>query len=94
MLLEINQLLQYKQNPYVNDWRIPHALCLPVLQTVEAHGEQAEDQEEVKEGAGAVDESAILNGTGSEEEEEMEVEEEVEEHAAPAQKVVLTQLWS
>ncbi|XP_053505485.1 soluble lamin-associated protein of 75 kDa isoform X2 [Ictalurus furcatus] len=58
--------------------------------TVEAHGKQAGDQEEVKEGAEAADESAILNGTGSEEEEEMEVEEEGEEHTAPAQKTVDT----
>ncbi|XP_017348678.1 soluble lamin-associated protein of 75 kDa isoform X2 [Ictalurus punctatus] len=68
----------------------PEAPTETLVPTVEAHGEQAEDQEEVKEGAGAVDESAILNGTGSEEEEEMEVEEEVEEHAAPAQKTVDT----
>ncbi|KAF4077016.1 hypothetical protein AMELA_G00203220, partial [Ameiurus melas] len=58
--------------------------------TVEAHSKQAEEKEEVKEGAEAVDESAIQNGTGSEEEEEMEVEEEGEEHAAPAQKTVDT----
>lgn len=53
---------------------------------------QAEDKEEVNERAEEVDESAIQNGTGSEEEAEMEVEEEAVKHKAPVPKVVHTRV--
>lgn len=57
---------------------------------MEVNGKQAE----VKEGAEELDESAIQNGPGGEEEEDMEVEKEAEENKAPVQKVVHTQVWS
>ncbi|XP_058270649.1 soluble lamin-associated protein of 75 kDa isoform X2 [Hemibagrus wyckioides] len=54
--------------------------------TVEVNCKQAEDKQEVKEGAEEEDESAIQNGSGGEEREEMEVEEVAEESEAPVQK--------
>ncbi|KAB5549180.1 hypothetical protein PHYPO_G00064360 [Pangasianodon hypophthalmus] len=69
---------------------VPEAPSETPVPTVEVNGKQAENKDEVKEGAEEEDESAIQNGTGGEEEEEMEVEEEAEEHKAPVQKTVDT----
>ncbi|KAK3524079.1 hypothetical protein QTP70_018014, partial [Hemibagrus guttatus] len=79
-----------KQNLYINDrqgiFLYPCTPCFSVLKTVEVNCKQAEDKQEVKEVAEEEDESAIQNGSGSEEGEGMEVEQVAEEREAPVQK--------
>lgn len=53
---------------------------------------QAENNEEVKEGADEEDESSMENSSDVEEGEDMEVEEVAEECKAPVQKVEHTQV--